>query len=102
MQRPKTQVLRLEPAQVLSLKPSVSLLGFFHFANLAPPVEPAMRADLVRQFRFVALGAFIDGGRLQRIVRAPLAASRLRVSAFGVGHLRSSRCERLAYPTPEP
>jgi hypothetical protein len=60
--------------------------GFFDRPNLAALVIAAVRADLVRRFRFAALRAGADRDGLQRIVGAALGRPRFRMPAFGIGH----------------
>jgi hypothetical protein len=47
----------------------------FHFDNLSSLVSAAMRADMVRQERFVALGAKGVTGLVQFVVSPPLIPS---------------------------
>jgi hypothetical protein len=48
---------------------------FFYFNNLSPPVGAAMRADMVRRERFMALRAERVTGRVQFVVSPPLTPS---------------------------
>ena len=59
-------------------------------SDLAPAVVAAVAAHGVRALRLMALRALADGGRPQRVVRAPLGRARFRVSSFGIRHRPSS------------
>ena len=61
-------------------------LGLFDRTDLAALVVTAVRADLVRCFRFAALRTGANGHRLQRIMGAPLGGARLGMAAFGIRH----------------
>src|SRR5262245_17165560 len=64
-------------------------LGFFDLAHLAAVVVAAVRANLMRRLRLVALRTRADRHRLERVVRSTLRRARLRMPAFGIGHLNS-------------
>src|SRR5262245_20650602 len=59
--------------------------------DLAPLVEAAVRADLVRQLRFAALGADGPCGRGHLVVRAALAAAGPGMASFGQRHRQIGR-----------
>ena len=54
--------------------------------DLPLAIVPAMRADAMRSLRLVALRAQAGGGGPQRIVRAALGGTRLRMSSFWIRH----------------
>jgi len=53
---------------------------------LTSRVIAAVRADLVRELRFVALRTFAAANRLEGVVGAALGGARLRVPPFGIRH----------------
>src|SRR5579864_3602653 len=59
-------------------------------SDLAPAVVAAIPAHGVWALGLMALRALADGRRPQRVMRAALGGSRLRVSSFGIRHRRSS------------
>src|SRR6266850_5523663 len=56
-------------------RPAIPLLDFGDFDDLSALVEPAMRADPVREARLVAVGAPGDARADQVVVRAALVAA---------------------------
>ena len=81
-----------------------STSGFFNFDHAPPFVVSALGADAVRQALLMALRAFAEGWRGQKIVRAALALPRMGMSAFWIRHYLSGALCRLplielAHPT---
>jgi hypothetical protein len=61
-------------------------LVLFDRPGLASAVVPAIRADTMRRLRLVAVRALAQPHGLQRVVRAALGGTCLRVSSFGIRH----------------
>src|SRR5262249_42487908 len=61
-------------------------LLLFDRSHLAAAVIPAVGAHTVWRLRLLALRAFAETDRLQRIVRAALRRPRLGVSSFWIWH----------------
>ena len=59
---------------------------FFCLDHLPASVITALRAGLMRRFRLQTLRAYPRSDRLQKVMRASLAASRLGVSPFRIRH----------------
>ena len=54
--------------------------------DLATLILAALRADAVRRFRLVAVGAFGVGGLAQRVMGAAVLRARVGVSSFRIRH----------------
>jgi hypothetical protein len=59
---------------------------FFDRPRLPPAIVAAVGAHAVRWLRLVAVRAFAEAGRLQRVVRPALRRPRLGVWSFGIRH----------------
>src|SRR4051812_45377137 len=81
-----TATVRGERALVL-----VIVLGVVHVHDLAPGVEPAVRADPVRPARPAALRARVHRGRGDLVLRAALRRARVRLLLLGNGHRPQKR-----------
>src|SRR6185369_107642 len=74
----------------------VVVIVVVHVHDLAPGVEPAMRADPVRTARPVALRAAVHRGSGDLMLCPALRGARVRLLLLGDGH---RRCRRVAdYP----
>jgi hypothetical protein len=71
----------------LSTKHPALVLFFINGASLTPAVVTAVRAYAVRRLRLVAMRAFTEPHRLERVVRPALGRPRFRVASFWIRHL---------------
>jgi hypothetical protein len=56
------------------------------FNNLTAFILAAVRANAVRQFWFVAVGALSESGLAERVMGAAILRARIGVSSFGIRH----------------